>query len=87
MLVLYPLSDFLKHLVQSIFTLTAGFSCKMEVEVKKMSLPIVLIIILTIMGIFAFSIILLARKNSVSLKQTVDSKPIRTYKNGEQKQQ
>ncbi len=52
-----------------------------------MSLPIVLIIILTIMGIFAFSIILLARKNSVSLKQTVDSKPILTYKNGEQKQQ
>ncbi|HEY9569901.1 hypothetical protein [Solibacillus isronensis] len=52
-----------------------------------MSLPIVLIIIVTIMGIFAFSIILLARKNSVSLKQTGDDKPIRTYKNGEQKQQ
>lgn len=56
-------------------------------EVKKMSLPIVLIVIVTIMGIFAFSIILLARKNSVSLKQTVDVKPIRTYKNGEHKQQ
>lgn len=54
-------------------------------EVEKMSLPIVLIIIVTIMGIFAFSIILLARKNSVSLKQTVDDKLIRTYKNGEQK--
>lgn len=51
-----------------------------------MSLPIVLIIIVTIMGIFAFSIILLARKNNVSLKQTVDTKPIRAYKNGEQKQ-
>ncbi|WP_339195503.1 hypothetical protein MKY27_12625 [Solibacillus sp. FSL R5-0449] len=52
-----------------------------------MSLPIVLIVIVTIMVIFAFSIILLARKNSVSLKQTVDAKPIRTYKNGEHKQQ
>lgn len=54
-------------------------------EVKKMSLPIVLIVVVTIMGIFAFSIILLARKNNVSLKQTVDSKPIHAYKNGEQK--
>lgn len=52
-----------------------------------MSLPIVLIIIVTIMGIFASSIILLALKNSVSLKQTVDDRPIRTYKNGAQKQQ
>lgn len=86
MLVLYPLSHFLKHLVQPLFTLTTFFSCNMEGnEVKKMSLPIVLIIIITIMGIFAFSIILLARKNNVSLKQTVDDKPIRTYKNGEQK--
>ena len=55
------------------------------VEVNKMSLPIVLSNIITIMGIFAFSIILLARKNNVSLKQTVDSKPINAYKNGEQK--
>lgn len=52
-----------------------------------MNLPILLIIIVTIMGIFALSIILLARKNNVLLKQTVDFKPIRTYKNGEQKQQ
>lgn len=51
-----------------------------------MSLPIVLIIIITIMGIFAFSIILLARKNKISLTQTVDPKPNRTYKNGEHKQ-
>lgn len=58
-----------------------------ENEVKKMNLPILLIIIVTIMGIFALSIILLARKNNVLLKQTVDFKPIRTYKNGEQKQQ
>ncbi|MBD8037578.1 MULTISPECIES: hypothetical protein [Solibacillus] len=50
-----------------------------------MSLPIVLIIIITIMGIFAFSIILLARKNKVSLKQTIDAKPTNTFKNGEQK--
>lgn len=48
-----------------------------------MSLPIVLIIIVTIMGIFALSIVLLARKNIVSLKQTVDTKPIRAFKNGE----
>lgn len=53
----------------------------------KMSLPIILIVVVTIMGIFAFSIILLARKNSVSLKQTVDPKPLQAYKNGEQKQQ
>lgn len=52
-----------------------------------MSLPIILIVVVTIMGIFAFSIILLARKNSVSLKQTVDPKPLQAYKNGEQKQQ
>lgn len=51
-----------------------------------MSLPIVLIVVVTIMGIFAFSVILLARKNNVSLKQTVDSKPIHAFKNGEQKQ-
>lgn len=49
-----------------------------------MSLPIVLIIIVTIMGIFSIAIVLLAKKNNVSLKQTVDAKPIRAYKNGEQ---
>lgn len=49
-----------------------------------MSLPIVLIIIVTIMGIFSLAIILLARKNNVSLKHTVDTKPTRAYKNGEQ---
>lgn len=48
-----------------------------------MSLPIVLIIIVTIMAIFAFSIIFLAKKNNVSLKQTVDTKTVRAYKNGE----
>ncbi|MEK4627556.1 MAG: hypothetical protein ABS944_13395 [Solibacillus sp.] len=52
-----------------------------------MSLPIVLIIIITIIGIFACAIVLLTKKNNVTLKQTVDDKPIRVYKNGEQKQQ
>ena len=49
-----------------------------------MSLPIVLIVIATIMGIFSLSIILLVMKNNVSLKQTVNKKPVRVYKNGEQ---
>ncbi|MEG0383308.1 hypothetical protein [Solibacillus cecembensis] len=49
-----------------------------------MSLPIVLIIIVTIMGIFAFAIFFLAKKNNVSMKQTVDASPVRAYKNGEQ---
>lgn len=52
-----------------------------------MSLPIVLIIIVTIMGIFAFAIFLLVKKNNVSFKETVDAKPIRAYRNGEQEEQ
>jgi hypothetical protein len=49
-----------------------------------MSLPIVLIVIATIISIFSFAIILLVKKNNVSLKQSVDKKPVRVYKNGEQ---
>lgn len=49
-----------------------------------MSLPIVLIVIVTIMSIFSLAIILLVKKNKVSLNQIIDKKPVRVYKNGEQ---
>lgn len=49
-----------------------------------MSLPVVLIIIVSIMSIFAFSIVYLVKKNNISLDQTIDKKPVRAYKNGEQ---
>ena len=49
-----------------------------------MSFPIVLIVIVTIMSIFSLAIILLVKKNNVSLKQSVDKKLVRVYKNGEQ---
>lgn len=49
-----------------------------------MSLPIVLIIIVSIMSIFAFAIVYIVKKNRVSLKQTIDAKSVRAYKNGEQ---
>lgn len=52
-----------------------------------MSLPVVFIIIFCIMGIFAFAIIYIVKKNNVTLTQTIDDKPIRAYKNGEQEQQ
>lgn len=52
-----------------------------------MSLPIVLIIIITIMGVFASSISLLVKKNNSSFKETVDANPIRAYRNGEQEEQ
>lgn len=48
-----------------------------------MSLPVVFIIIVCIMGIFAFAIFYIARKNR-TLTQTIDDKPVRAYKNGEQ---
>lgn len=49
-----------------------------------MSLPVVFIIVICIMSIFAFAIIYLVKKNNVSLTQTIDDKPVRAYKNGEQ---
>lgn len=49
-----------------------------------MSLPVVLIIVVCIMSIFALAIVYLVKKNNVSLKQTIDDKPVRAYKNGEQ---
>ncbi|MER1987592.1 MAG: hypothetical protein ABS949_04060 [Solibacillus sp.] len=49
-----------------------------------MSLSVVFIIIICIMSIFAFAIFYIARKNKVTLTQTIDDKPIRAYKNGEQ---
>jgi hypothetical protein len=49
-----------------------------------MSLPIVLIVIVSIMSIFAIAIIILAKKNNFSTCQTIDAKPVHDYKNGEQ---
>lgn len=48
-----------------------------------MSLPIVFIIVICIMSIFAFAIFYIVKKNRISFKQTVDAKPVRAYKNGE----
>ncbi|MEK4230415.1 hypothetical protein [Solibacillus sp. FSL H8-0538] len=49
-----------------------------------MSLPIVLIVIVSIMSIFAFAIFIIAKKSNFSTQQTIDTKPIRAFKNGEQ---
>ncbi|MGN7118782.1 hypothetical protein [Lysinibacillus odysseyi] len=50
-----------------------------------MSLPLILIIILTIVLIFAIAIFLAAKQNNFSIKQTVDPLPEQTYQKEEDK--
>lgn len=44
-----------------------------------MSLPLILIVVVSIVSIFAVAIFLVAKQNNFSAKQTIDPRPEQTY--------
>lgn len=49
-----------------------------------MSLPLILIVVVCIMSLFAVAIFVIAKQNNFSAKQTIDPKPQQMYKSGQE---
>lgn len=54
-------------------------------EVRGLSLPLILIVVLSIVSIFALAVFLVAKQNNFSIKQIVDPRPEQTYQKAEDK--
>lgn len=60
------------------------YNKSIETRGEIMSLSIILIVVVTIMSIFAIAIFIIAKKSNFTTKQTIDPKPQQTFKSSQQ---